>query len=100
MAEETETTEPVETPAQTEEEKAFELGVQAGTNDGVLSEAVESLKRRFTDAELRAMVYIFWFSDAMQSIRTRLSELEKRAEALETAYEESEKSDMVAGGDD
>ena len=43
---------------------------------GELNEAQQSLLRRFTPNELRAIINIVWLSDVMQSVRDRLDKLE------------------------
>lgn len=44
--------------------------------DGVLAEANESLKRRFTNAELLALKNIMWFSDEMTAMRQHIGQIQ------------------------
>ena len=56
--------------------KEFDIGFQAGRNEGTMEEAINSLRKKLTDRELDALTIIVWHSDVMQSIRNRLSDLE------------------------
>lgn len=59
-------------------EKSFTLGFEAGEMDGTLKEAENSLRRRFTSRELDALTLLVWFSPVMQSLRDRITILEKK----------------------
>jgi len=57
--------------------------LEAGKAEGENLEAVASLKRRFTEREINALILIVWFSEPMQSIRNRIGELERATKAKE-----------------
>ena len=57
----------------------FSAGIRAGTMDGIAKEAETRLRLMFTDAELKALFWIFWFSPEMDSIRMRIGTLEGKA---------------------
>jgi len=62
--------------------ESLRLGKKAGFMEGVSKEARESLLRRFTEAELRQIVMMVWFDDTLQSLRTRIGELERMKKAF------------------
>gem|GEM_PF-4422796 len=69
-------------------ENWLQKGLVAGRNEGELKEAKESLKLRFTEREIQALLHWFWHSEMMQSIRDeharvrkRLNEIERRLKA-------------------
>ena len=56
----------------------MEAGITIGRLRGQSEEALKSLMRRFTPAELQEVINMVWFSPELQSIRRRLGELERK----------------------
>ena len=71
-----------------DEIKFFEKGIKIGKIQGASEEGKKSIIKRFTDAELNAIIEIVWVSDLMQSIRNKQYCLIKRIEALEEEKKE------------
>lgn len=66
-----------------DEDMIFRSGEHIGYNDAIFREADASLRLRFTEAELKSLIILFWFSDMMQSVRTDIAQLKKQVEDLQ-----------------